>query len=547
MTTNSTQLSGSVFNAGPMGSGLADNVTYGKLPPLNPDDLKPPSPPPSAAAKVTRSSEAISIGEVWEEIKTKLREMVVGSSVSGVLAAMRGINLGVAGCMIALAIAQILSSKSAFSVMSESLSIIYTIFFALLLIGYELRTLAVDSFLRENYGFMYNPWGRCLFLCMISIFPFGMVGVYGILVSLLGFANAYFNFFVITKHPSFTRGIPDYVPPAAADSALHVLTSRELFRQITCWMPGWPLALDEFMAERIAKDQGKKRRGARRASKSTPTRREQVLRALGGRTLPEAIIEELRGREEQDRAVQLLAMVHDLSLQSAVLRGKDSMSFERALPHALRHGAHSQVVRWLLDMQLHKRPHMPDGHQDEVAEWASLWCDAVTGLQHNDTATLDVLRECIRVDVTAHDALAEQVRDAVGRRDPDLSLLQWLRNEWPTLVIPHQVVDTAASQGKQDVVEWLCDDGASERFTQAALQGALDAQHYATEVRSQCESDGAEEAMVRAGREFKASVIRFLAREMGRVELEPWAMEGAVETQSVGWLHMIHEICGGLR
>ncbi|GLD95314.1 hypothetical protein PINS_up003958 [Pythium insidiosum] len=135
MTTNSTQLSSSVFNAGPMGSGLADNVTYGKLPPLNPDDLKPPSPPPSAAAKVTRTSEAISIGEVWDEIKSKLREMVVGSSVSGVLSAMRGINLGVAGCMIALAIAQILSSKSAFSVMSESLSIIYTIFFALLLIG----------------------------------------------------------------------------------------------------------------------------------------------------------------------------------------------------------------------------------------------------------------------------------------------------------------------------------------------------------------------------------------------------------------------------
>ena len=26
-----------------------------------------------------------------------------------------------------------------------------------------------------------------------------MVGVYGVLMSLLGFANAYFNFFVITK------------------------------------------------------------------------------------------------------------------------------------------------------------------------------------------------------------------------------------------------------------------------------------------------------------------------------------------------------------
>lgn len=214
MTTTSTQLSSSVFNAGPTGQG----VTYGKLPPLNPDDLKLPSPPPSAAEKATRTGESISIGEVWEELKAKTREIIVGSSVSGVLAAMRGINLVVAGSMIAIAVIQIVASDSAFKVMADALSIIYTIFFALLLIGYELRTLSLDLFLRDNYGFMYNPWGRCLFLCMISIFPIGMVGVYGVLVSLMGFANAYFNFFVITKHPSFTRGVPDYVPPSAETS-----------------------------------------------------------------------------------------------------------------------------------------------------------------------------------------------------------------------------------------------------------------------------------------------------------------------------------------
>ncbi|GLD95329.1 hypothetical protein PINS_up003973 [Pythium insidiosum] len=467
-------------------------------------------------------------------------------------------------------------------------------------------------------------------------------------------------------------------------------------------------------------------------------------------------------------------MVHDLSLQSAVLRGKSNMSFERTLSHALRHGARAQVIRWLLDLQLHKRlskhtqaqtqaqTQTPDGHDDEIADWVSLWCDAITGFQ-DDITTLDVLRECIPVDMTASDTIAQQVRSALGgRRDPDLALLRRLRNEWPTLVIPHRVVDVAASQGQQDVVEWLCDDSASERFTQAALQGALDAHHYATfvyllrrcsdpeqttvlnedgstspmldiaacegdlalvralhelapvvscttaaldaaaaygdlkmvqylhatrsegcttaamdnaaanghlavvrflhehraegcttkavdsaagnghldvvefllsnrhegctpdamdravendhldivkylhstrsegctsqawarvksremvaflrehklqllttpglsnllmcgmfeewrDLRSCCkesdaaadgdcdDSDGAKQAMVRAGRELKASVIRFLAREMGRVELEPWAMDGAVETQSVGWLHMIHEICG---
>lgn len=50
------------------------SVTYGKLPPLNPDDLKLPPPPPSAADKVP-AADAISLSEVWEEIKAKTKEM----------------------------------------------------------------------------------------------------------------------------------------------------------------------------------------------------------------------------------------------------------------------------------------------------------------------------------------------------------------------------------------------------------------------------------------------------------------------------------------
>ncbi|RLN44918.1 hypothetical protein BBJ29_001831 [Phytophthora kernoviae] len=211
MTTeaNASVLGGSVLSAGPTGP----DVTYGKLPPLNPDDLRLPPPPPSAADKVTDTANAISISEVWEEIKTKTREIIMGSSVSGVLSVMRIVNLTVAGCMVGLAVGQIIQSDSAFSVMADALSVIYTIFFALILVGYELRTAYIDKLLRGNFGFMYSPWGRCLFLSMISIFPFGMCGIYGILVSLAGFSNAYFNYFVIMKHPSFSRGVPDYTPP----------------------------------------------------------------------------------------------------------------------------------------------------------------------------------------------------------------------------------------------------------------------------------------------------------------------------------------------
>ncbi|KAI9913539.1 hypothetical protein PsorP6_005563 [Peronosclerospora sorghi] len=222
--TTVSVLGGTVLNAGPLGT---ESTTYGKLPPLNPDDLKLPPPPPSVADKVTNTADAISISEVWEELKAKTKEIIMSSSVSGVLSVMRFVNLTVAGCMIALAVGQIIQSKSALSVMADALSVVYTIFFALLLVGYELRTVYIDKLLRSSFGFMYSPWGRCLFLSMISIFPFGMCGIYGVIVSLGGFTNAYFNYFVIMKHPSFTRGVPDYTPPKATTTTKSAASNEE--------------------------------------------------------------------------------------------------------------------------------------------------------------------------------------------------------------------------------------------------------------------------------------------------------------------------------
>lgn len=47
---------------------------------------------------------------------------------------MRGINFVVAGCMIALAVVQIIHSDSAFKVMADALSVIYTMYVNALLI-----------------------------------------------------------------------------------------------------------------------------------------------------------------------------------------------------------------------------------------------------------------------------------------------------------------------------------------------------------------------------------------------------------------------------
>lgn len=46
--------------------------------------------------------------------------------MSGLVSVMRGFNLVFAGCMIALAVVHIVGSDSAFKVMADALSVIYT-------------------------------------------------------------------------------------------------------------------------------------------------------------------------------------------------------------------------------------------------------------------------------------------------------------------------------------------------------------------------------------------------------------------------------------
>ncbi|GLD93981.1 hypothetical protein PINS_up002586 [Pythium insidiosum] len=274
--------------------------------------------------------------------------------------------------------------------------------------------------------------------------------------------------------------------------ALQVLTNRELFRCVASWMPGWPVALDEFVLQRVIAPANSGRRGKKRMA--TDMRRRLMLRALGGRTLPMAIVQELRHADDEQHALHLLAMVHDLALQSATLRTKDSLSFEHALSHALLHGARGPVVQWLLDMQPYTRPRRPtddrtndsgddtDGNDKRDDEWTALWCDAIEGFA-DDVRTLDALRARMFVDLSASASSLDQAREALRvRSEPSLVLLQWCRAAWPQLKVPFEVVDAAAALGKQDVVSWLCDDEHSERFSSRALQNALQYHHYDTFV-----------------------------------------------------------------
>jgi len=188
-------------------------VEYGKIGALDPNALKEPDAAPSAAHMATDRGEPFSLGLVWEEAKEKMATSIKQSEVGTILQAMQFSNIFIGCAMIAVCVLEIVTTQSFWSGVTDVFAVFYTIMFSLILIGYELRNEKTDAMLRENFGFMYDPLGRLLFLIFIAIFPISMAAPYGLVVSLLGFTNAYFNYFVITKHPSFTRGVPDYVPP----------------------------------------------------------------------------------------------------------------------------------------------------------------------------------------------------------------------------------------------------------------------------------------------------------------------------------------------
>ncbi|KAL0584174.1 hypothetical protein ABG067_005948 [Albugo candida] len=54
---------------------------YDRLPPLNPDDLHLPPPPPSAADKTVQQSDHITIGEIFKELYEKAKEIAHISKV----------------------------------------------------------------------------------------------------------------------------------------------------------------------------------------------------------------------------------------------------------------------------------------------------------------------------------------------------------------------------------------------------------------------------------------------------------------------------------
>lgn len=79
---------------------------------------------------------------------------------------------------------------------------LYVWFFALLIFCFELALTVVSRLIAQNFGFLYNPISRCLFLffVMMMCYELGLIGkIVMAMLAVIGSVNIY----VVIKHPQY--------------------------------------------------------------------------------------------------------------------------------------------------------------------------------------------------------------------------------------------------------------------------------------------------------------------------------------------------------
>ncbi|CAI5733858.1 unnamed protein product [Hyaloperonospora brassicae] len=137
-----------------------------------------------------------------------LSAQIQSSDSQTIVRAMRRVNLVLGALTVAVGV--LAWGCGQVDTFQKAIAGIYIILFGALLLAFELRSEKTDVVLRTNFGFMYGNKTRTLFLVFIAIWPLSMGNFWlTILDAMLLFLNAFFNFFVISKHPAFSA-----VPPA---------------------------------------------------------------------------------------------------------------------------------------------------------------------------------------------------------------------------------------------------------------------------------------------------------------------------------------------
>lgn len=81
----------------------------------------------------------------------------------------------------------------------------YLGFMSILLLGFELHTPVVRKFLIDNFGILYSPVGRSLFIILMGILAMGQASILEILLGILLFGNGIFTLAVNCIFPEFKK------------------------------------------------------------------------------------------------------------------------------------------------------------------------------------------------------------------------------------------------------------------------------------------------------------------------------------------------------
>lgn len=81
----------------------------------------------------------------------------------------------------------------------------YLGFMALLLLGFELHTPIVRDFLIDNFGILYSPLGRSIYMLLMGMLAFGQDAVLQMLLGILFMSNAVYTLVISCMFPDFKK------------------------------------------------------------------------------------------------------------------------------------------------------------------------------------------------------------------------------------------------------------------------------------------------------------------------------------------------------
>lgn len=133
---------------------------------------------------------------------------------------------------------------------------LYVFSFSVMLCCFETHLKAIAQSIAANFGFLYNPYGRALFLLFIAMLCFGMSNIVSLLAGACMCVNAVFNFYVIWKYPNYDSENRPVDKLAANAAKNYIKNNPEAARQAASGAASWAAENPNAAASAIASSGG---------------------------------------------------------------------------------------------------------------------------------------------------------------------------------------------------------------------------------------------------------------------------------------------------